>query len=89
MGDGIAYVYDAVDKEQREFLTVIEEIEEMYDNHCCHKVDTYKSKGLANRLGCEECPAVVIIKDGKIYETLSDKELSKADIIDAINASEE
>ena len=39
--------------------------------------------------GCEECPAVVIIKDGKIYETLSDKELSKADIIDAINASEE
>jgi thioredoxin reductase (NADPH) len=89
MGDGIAYVYDAVDKNQREFLSVIEEIEAMYDNHCCHKVDTYKSKGLAQRLGCEDCPAVVIIKDGKIYETLSDNELSKDEIIAAIKASKE
>ena len=89
MGDGIAYVYDAVDNTQREFLTVIEEIEAMYENHCCHRVDTYKSKGLAQRLGCEDCPAVVIIKDGKIYETLSDKELSKDEIIAAIKASKE
>ncbi len=89
MGDGIAYVYDAIDKEQRDFLSVIEEIEDLYDNHCCHKVDTYKSKGLAQRLGCEDCPAVVIIKDGKIYETLSDKELSKDEIVAAIKASKE
>ncbi len=89
MGDGIAYVYDAVDKNQREFLTIIEEIEEMYDNECCHRVDTYKSKGLANRLGCEECPAVVIIKDGKIYKTLSEKDISKKEIIAAIQASKE
>jgi len=89
MGDGLAYVYDAVDKNQREFLTVIEELEEMYENHCCHKVDTYKSKGLADRLGCEECPAVVIIKDGKVYETLSEKEMTKEEIIAAIQASKE
>ena len=37
MGDGIAYVYDAVDKTQREFLSVIEEIENLYENHGCHQ----------------------------------------------------
>lgn len=88
MGDGIAYVYDAVDKKQREFLTIIEEIEAMYDDQCCHKVDTYKSKGLAQRLGCEDCPAVVIIKNGEIVKVLSE-DLNKEDIIAAIKGHKE
>lgn len=71
-GNGIAYVYDAVDASQREFLSVIEEIEETYKEYCCHRVDTYKSKGLARRLGCEKCPSVVIIKDGKVDKVLTD-----------------
>jgi thioredoxin reductase (NADPH) len=71
-GNGIAYVYDAVDADQREFLSVIEEIEETYKEYCCHRVDTYKSKGLARRLGCKKCPSVVIIKDGNVDKVLTD-----------------
>jgi thioredoxin reductase (NADPH) len=44
-GDGVAYVYNAVEKEQRDMLPMIEEIEETYKNYCCHRIDTYKSDG--------------------------------------------
>jgi thioredoxin reductase (NADPH) len=71
-GNGIAYVYNAVDEEQREFLSVIEAMEQEYSGYNCHKIDTYKSEGLAKRLGVTECPAVVIIKDGKIVRRLID-----------------
>ncbi len=71
-GNGIAYVYNAVVPEQRAFLSVIEEIGEECSGYCCHKVDTYKSEGLAKRLGVECCPAVVIIKDGKIDKVFTD-----------------
>jgi thioredoxin reductase (NADPH) len=70
-GDGVAYVYNAIEPSQREFLSIIDEIEAEFDC-CCHKVDTYKSQGLAKRLGIENCPAVVIIKDGKIDKVLTD-----------------
>jgi thioredoxin reductase (NADPH) len=70
-GDGVAYVYNAVEKEQRDMLPMIEEIEETYKNYCCHRIDTYKSDGLAKRLGVTCCPAVVIIKDGKVEKVLS------------------
>jgi thioredoxin reductase (NADPH) len=70
-GDGVAYVYNAVEKEQREMLAMIEEIENSYTNYCCHRIDTYKSDGLAKRLGVTCCPSVVIIKDGKVDKVLS------------------
>ncbi len=70
-GDGVAYVYNAVEKEQREMLPMIEEIENSYKNYCCHRIDTYKSDGLAKRLGVTCCPSVVIIKDGKVEKVLN------------------
>jgi len=78
-GDGVAYVYNAVEKEQREMLPMIEEIEETYKNYCCHRIDTYKSDGLAKRLGVTSCPSVVIIKDGKVQKVLS-SDICKANI---------
>ena len=35
------------------------------------KIDTYKSNGLAVRLGVTEAPALVYIKDGKIVNTVT------------------
>jgi len=70
--DGIVYVYNAIEPDQRAFLTVIEQLESEYTGYRCHNVDTYKSKGLAKRLGVDCCPAVVIIKDGKIERRLMD-----------------
>lgn len=77
-GDGVAYVYNAVEKEQRELLPMIEEIEDTYKTYCCHRIDTYKSEGIAKRLGVECCPAVVIIKDGKIERVISEGICKKA-----------
>ena len=77
-GDGVAYVYNAVEKEQRDMLSMIEEIESTYQNYCCHRIDTYKSDGLAKRLGVSCCPAVVIIKDGKVEKVLSSDICKKA-----------
>ena len=65
-GNGIAYVYNAVEKDQREMLPMIEELENMYQNYCCHRIDTYKSDGLAHKLGVKQYPSIVVIKDGKI-----------------------
>ena len=82
-GDGVAYVYNAVEKEQREMLPMIEEIEETYKNYCCHRIDTYKSDGLAKRLGVTCCPSVVIIKDGKVEKVLSSN-ICKTDIEESL-----
>ena len=70
-GDGVAYVYNAVEKDQRDMLSMIEEIENTYSKYCCHRIDTYKSKGIADRLGVQNCPAVVIIKDGKVSQVIN------------------
>lgn len=68
---GIVFLWNAVSPECRALLPVIEAFEEMYqDKVKVTKVDVYKSKGLADRLGVDEIPAVVSIKDGKIVNTL-------------------
>ena len=70
-GNGVAYVYNAVEKEQRDMLLMIEDIENTYRDYCCHRIDTYKSKGIADRLGVAHCPSVVIIKDGKVEKVIN------------------
>jgi len=68
----VAYIYDATDPVQREILTMLQEVE------CCHKdfnffrIDTYKTKGLAKRFPITKIPSVVVIKDGKVTEVVSD-----------------
>ena len=52
-------------------LSMIEDIENIYNGYCCHRIDTYKSDGLANRLGVESCPSVVVIKDGKVQKVIN------------------
>lgn len=75
-GDGVAYVYNAIDAASREFLPVIEEIEKENNNLRFNRIDVYKSKGLANRLGVDVFPSAVIIKDKKVVKIISD-DLSK------------
>ncbi len=80
---GVAYVFNAIEADQRELLSEIEKMELDYkDQYYFSKIDVYKSKGLANRLGVKEYPAVAIIKDGKvdciITENISKESLLKA-----------
>ncbi len=85
-GDGIAYVYNAVDEKQRDMLSMIEDIEKIYNGYCCHRIDTYKSDGLANRLGVESCPSVVVIKDGKVQKVI-DNNICKTSIESHLKAN--
>lgn len=68
---GIVFLWNAVSPECRALLPVVEAFEEKYKGKVkVTKVDVYKSKGLADRLGVAEIPAVVYIKEGKIANTL-------------------
>lgn len=87
--DGFAYVYNAVESEQRDFLSVIEEIENTYQEYCCHRVDTYKSEGIANRLGVEACPSVVFIKDGKVQKILNGDTCCESKLKDSVKKAVE
>ncbi|WP_432407784.1 FAD-dependent oxidoreductase [Wukongibacter sp. M2B1] len=70
---GLVYVYDAVDPKSRELLTMIEKFEaENQDKYKVNKVDVYKSKGIANRLGISTFPSVAIIKDGQVDTIISE-----------------
>ncbi len=84
VGNGVAYVFEAIDADQRNFLSTIESLEESHSGVAFHKVDTYKSKGLAVRLGVSEMPAAVIIKEGKISETILKDKLTKEAIEEAL-----
>jgi len=69
---GLVYVYNAVNQESRDLLPVVEAFAAAHAGSIkVTKIDTYKSNGLAVRLGVTEAPAVVYIKDGKVVSTLT------------------
>jgi thioredoxin reductase (NADPH) len=69
---GIVFLWNAVSQECRELLPMVEAFEEKYKGKVkVTKVDVYKSKGLADRLGVEEVPAVVSVRDGKVAGVLT------------------
>lgn len=69
-GNGVAYVYNAVEADQRDKVQMIKGLENAHSDHSFHIIDTYKSDGLARRLGVTSCPSVAIIKDGKVTQVL-------------------
>lgn len=70
---GMVYVYNAADARCREYLPLMEKIELTYNDKVrVTRVDIYKSAGIANRLGINEVPCVVKIKDGKIAGVIRD-----------------
>jgi len=77
---GLVYIWNAIDPKCRELLPLIERYEaETQGKVRVTKVDIYKSAGIANRLGIDQAPCVVSIKDGKvnkIIKEISEQELS-------------
>jgi len=67
----IVFIWNAVIPSCRDLLPTIDAFEEKYAGKVkVTKVDIYKSKGLADRLGIVEIPAVVYIKNNKIESSL-------------------
>ena len=68
---GIVFVYDATCERCRQVLPIIEEVAERSEGKFrTTKVDVYKSKGIARRLGVKGPPVLVLIKDGKVEKTI-------------------
>lgn len=75
---GIVYVYNAVEASQRELLAEIERLESQHsDKYNFSKVDVYKSKGLAIRLGVDSFPCVALTDDGEVKELIKDINVDK------------
>jgi thioredoxin reductase (NADPH) len=72
--ESIVYLYNAADCASREMLPMIEEFERAYsDKVCITKVDTYKSDGIARKLGISKCPCVVYLNQNEIVKTMDDE----------------
>jgi len=68
---GLIYVYNAIDVDSRNFLADIETIEKSKEGSIVvNRIDTYKSNGLALKLGLDKVPAIVVTKDGIITDKL-------------------
>ncbi|MDI3548078.1 MAG: thioredoxin reductase [Halanaerobiales bacterium] len=81
---GIVYLYNAIDVASRDFLSTIEKIEkESSGKLAVARIDVYKSKGIADRLNVNTFPSVVIIKDGKIYQVITE-DLSEEKILSCL-----
>ncbi len=81
---GLVYLYNAIDEDSRKFLSVIEKIEaEAQRELAVSRIDVYKSKGMANRLGIDVFPSVVTVSEGQIHSKL-ERELSEQAIVDML-----
>lgn len=69
--DGVVFIYDASDVCNHCRLSDLDTVEELANGRfSVTKVDVYKSKGIANRLGVDKHPCLVVIKDKKVIDVL-------------------
>lgn len=85
----MAYVYNAVESKDREYLTLLEKIEKEFEGRIklC-RLDIYKSDMALKRLKCEKSPCVVMIKNGNIIKYEYDISQVNEDIEDVISDKE-
>jgi thioredoxin reductase (NADPH) len=62
-------IYNAIDKESQQCLLMNKELEaEFHDKVEFVRLDVYKSKGMAKRLGVNEVPSFVLVKNGQVID---------------------
>lgn len=69
---GLIYVYNAVDSDSRAFLSHIESIENDFNELVVNRIDVYKSTGIADKLNVSTFPSVVLTKDGKAIDVITE-----------------
>lgn len=69
-GPQLVMCYDPTDGLSREKLTLVEDFYKRCPGLKLNKIDVYKGKSMAKRLGVKEKPCLVIMKDGNILNTL-------------------
>ncbi len=69
----MAFVYNAVDAVDREYLGRIEQAQrELKDKIQLRRIDVYKSDRIACRLSYTKTPSLLFMKDGAVLENLTD-----------------
>ncbi len=68
----LVYIYNASQASDRELLSVFEEFEKENADIKVTAIDTYKSDGLAKRLGVSTSPCAVFINNSSVVATLND-----------------
>ena len=67
------YVYNAIEAIDREFLSQLEALQrQMHSAFQIRRVDVYKSDRIACRLQYTKSPSIIIMKDGKVLENITD-----------------
>lgn len=68
-----AYVYNAIEAVDREFLSQVEALQKKMNNAFqLRRIDVYKSDRIACRLQYTKTPSIIIMKDGKVLENIAD-----------------
>jgi thioredoxin reductase (NADPH) len=73
--DGLimAYIYNAVEDIDREYLAVVEQAQKEYEDKVqLRRIDIYKSDRIACRLEYTRSPSLIFLKDGKILKKFED-----------------
>jgi thioredoxin reductase (NADPH) len=78
----LVYIYNGVDPYSRELLPMFKEFEQSHRDVRVSCIDIYKSNGIAKRLGVDQGPCAIWIKDNQIQEKL-EREITR-DQIDRI-----
>ncbi len=69
----LAYIYNASEELDRDFLARIEKIQTKHKGQISlRRIDIYKSDRIACRLGYSQSPSVMILKKGKVLDTITD-----------------
>lgn len=69
----MAFVYNAVDAVDREYLQRIEQVQrELKDKVQLRRIDVYKSDRIACRLSYTKTPSLIFMKEGAVLENVTD-----------------
>jgi thioredoxin reductase (NADPH) len=69
----LVYIYNGVDTYSRELLPLFKDFEQSHSDVRVSCIDIYKSDGIAKRLGVDQGPCALWIKDNQIQEKLEGK----------------
>lgn len=79
-GPQLVLCYDPTDALSREKMTVVEEYSKNHPEVKFNKIDVYKGKSMAQRLGIKGEPSLVVMFDGEIKEIIPIHGISSASI---------
>ncbi len=77
----LVYVYNASDAPSRELLSLFEEFEQENSKIKVTPIDTYKSDGLAKRLGVSSMPSAVYLNNSEVISKVSGGMITKESLV--------